>query len=107
MAVYTVDQKCIMQVRAGGIAGRAYRADDRTLSDVLAGFYITLMQVQVLGYIGGTVRDKNVVAVGGTVAGTYYAPVTGGKYRGAGWCHVIGAAMGNNFLMNRMAAAQV
>ena len=66
--MHAIDQKFIMQMWAGRVAGRANCADQLSLPDGLVLANLFVVEVQILCYIGVAVLNKHIVAIGFAVS---------------------------------------
>ena len=96
------DEEFVMQVGACCSSGGADGANNLTLSDALALFYLALVQVQVMGFVVFAVLNEYIVAVGTGVTGFQNTAIPRGIDRRSTWRGIIGAPMGPLGFVNRM-----
>ena len=100
-------EEFVVKVRACCSACGADGADNFTLSDPLALFYLALVQMQVMSFVVFAVLDEYIVAVGPGVTCFHNTTIPRGINRRATWRCIISASMGSFGFVNRVKSVGV
>ena len=102
-----IHQELIMQMRAGGASGGTDVGDDFALSYSLSFSHGVARQVGIFSLEAAFMLDYNQVAERTIARCPGDSAITGGAYRSAGRCRIIGAFMGPDGIENGMPPTRI